>query len=291
MRSSNGFLIAGAGFALLSCGDALIKTMAGHWPVAAIAALRFMLAVPLLAAMVIMVDGKAAFAVRKPWLQFARGLCVAASSVTFFLSLFAMPLAEATAIIFVNPVLTALLSAFFLKEPMHQGAWAATAIALAGVALVLRPNLAEIGLVALLPLVSALFFSAMILFNRMAAGTGSALALQWAMVLVAAPIVTAGAFAGHAALLVDWPDNSVILRCAIVAVSASFAHWLIFQGTMRTTAADAAQAVYIQLPIALLIDALLFRHFPDLVGMVGAALIICAGLLMWLNQQHRAGDR
>ena len=33
-------------------------------------------------------------------------------------------------------------------------------------------------------------------------------------------------------------------------------------GLLGWCAADAAQAVYIQLPVALLIDALIFRHFP-----------------------------
>jgi drug/metabolite transporter (DMT)-like permease len=293
MRSSNGFLIAMAGFGLLSCGDAVIKSMAGQWPVPAVAALRFALAVPLLAAVVAVKDGSGAFAVGRPWVQIGRGLMLAASSMLFFLSLFVMPLAEATSIVFVSPVITALLSAVFLKEPMHPRAWLATGLALAGVALVLRPNVAELGAVALLPLAAACFFSAMIIFNRMAAGTGSAMALQWAMVSVAAPAVLLFAFVGDLSgapgLSIGWPDHSVILRCAIVAVSASVAHWLIFQGTVRSSAADAAQAVYVQLPVALAIDALIFRHFPDAMALGGAVLIICAGLSMWLNQHRTAG--
>jgi drug/metabolite transporter (DMT)-like permease len=293
MRSSNGFLIAMAGFGLLSCGDAVIKSMAGQWPVPAVAALRFALAVPLLAAVVAVKDGSGAFAVGRPWVQIGRGLMLAASSMLFFLSLFVMPLAEATSIVFVSPVITALLSAVFLKEPMHPRAWLATGLALAGVALVLRPNVAELGAAALLPLAAACFFSAMIIFNRMAAGTGSAMALQWAMVSVAAPAVLLFAFVGDLSgapgLSIGWPDHSVILRCAIVAVSASVAHWLIFQGTVRSSAADAAQAVYVQLPVALAIDALIFRHFPDAMALGGAVLIICAGLSMWLNQHRTAG--
>jgi drug/metabolite transporter (DMT)-like permease len=293
MRSSNGFLIAMAGFGLLSCGDAVIKSMAGQWPVPAVAALRFALAVPLLAAVVAVKDGSGAFAVGRPWVQIGRGLMLAASSMLFFLSLFVMPLAEATSIVFVSPVITALLSAVFLKEPMRRRAWLATGLALAGVALVLRPNLSELGAVALLPLGAALFFSGMIIFNRMAAGTGSAMALQWAMVSVAAPAVLLFAFVGDLSgapgFSVGWPDKTVILRCAIVAVSASVAHWLIFQGTVRSSAADAAQAVYVQLPVALAIDAVIFRHFPDAMALGGAVLIICAGLSMWLNQHRTAG--
>lgn len=290
MRSSNGFLIAAAGFALLSCGDAVVKSMAGAWPAPAITALRFVFAIPLLMALVTINDGKKGFGITKPWIQIARGMAMGCTSLCFIISLFLMPLAEATAIVFASPVITALLSAIFLKEPMHPRLWVASALALIGVAFVLRPNLAELGWVAFLPVVSAFFFSIMMIFNRLAAGTGTPAALQWIMASVAAPLVIAGAFmlhlSGEPSFAVHWPDTSVILRCAIVALSASTAHWLIFQGTMRATAADTAQAVYIQLPVALAIDALVFRNFPDIMALIGAALIVIAGMSMWLHQRR-----
>ena len=291
MRTSSGFTLALCGFALLTCGDAIIKSMAGMWPAPAIAALRFSIAVPLLAIFVGSTQGVQALRVARPWVQLGRGFSIAASSSLFFLSLFLLPLAEATAIVFVSPILTALLSAVFLREHMQRAAWLATSIALAGVAMVLRPNLAEVGIVALLPLIAATFFSSMMIFNRLAAGTGSPMALQWILAAVAAPILLAVAFAGHLSgidqFAVGWPHWSVVLRCAIVALTASTAHWLIYLGTTRGTAADAAQAVYIQLPVALLIDGLVFRHFPDALALGGSLLIVCAGLIMWQNQRRR----
>ena len=161
MRSSNGFLIAAAGFAVLTCGDAIFKSMAGTWPAPAVVALRFVFAIPLLLILLSIKDGKKGFAISKPWIQVARGLAMASTSLCFITSLFLMPLAEATAIVFASPVITALLSAAFLKEPMHPRLWLASAMALIGVALVLRPNLAELGWVALLPVVAAFFFSVM----------------------------------------------------------------------------------------------------------------------------------
>ena len=290
MRGSNGFLIAAAGFALLSCGDAVIKSMAGAWPAPAITALRFVFAVPLLALLLTVKHGPSAFRMTKPWIQIARGIALASTSLCFILSLFLMPLAEATAIVFINPVITAVLSAMFLKEPMHPRAWLASALAFIGVALVLRPNLAELGWAALLPVAAAFFFSMMMIFNRLAAGTGTPAALQWIIATVAAPVVMTGAIAlhlsGEPSFAIIWPDNTVILRCAVVALSASAAHWLIFQGTMRSTAADAAQAMYIQLPVALTIDAFVFRHFPDIIALFGALLIMAAGLSMWLHQRR-----
>lgn len=291
MRNSSGFTLALAGFALLTCGDATIKSMAGMWPAPAIAALRFSIAVPLLATFVVLVQGRDALQARKPWVQFARGFSISASACLFFSSLFLMPLAEATAIVFVSPVITALLSALLLGEPMRRAAWVATMLALAGVAIVLRPNLAELGLAAFLPLFAAIFFASMLIFNRMAAGTGTPMALQFAVAIVAAPLLTLvatlGDLSGFEPWQLSWPDSSVILRCAIVAVSASIAHWLIYLGTTRSTAADAAQAVYVQLPVALLIDAVIFRHWPDALALAGSLLIVGAGLIMWRLQRRQ----
>ncbi|MEY4999489.1 MAG: hypothetical protein RIS00_1533, partial [Pseudomonadota bacterium] len=212
------------------------------------------------------------------------------SACLFFSSVFLMPLAEATAIVFVSPVITALLSAALLREPMRRAAWLATAIALAGVAIVLRPNLAELGIIALMPLIAAVFMAAMLIFNRMAAGTGSPMALQFAIAMVAAPVMiivaSIGDMSGFEPWQIGWPESSVRLRCAIVAVSASTAHWLIYLGTTRSTAADAAQAAYVQLPVALLIDALVFRHWPDAMALGGSALIVSAGLIMWQLQRN-----
>lgn len=296
MRANSGFTLALAGFALLTCGDAIIKSMAGLWPAPAIAALRFSIAVPLLATIVIASQGRSALRVSKPWVQLGRGFSIAASSSLFFLSLFLLPLAEATAIVFVSPVVTALLSALFLREHLDKAAWISTFVALVGVAMVLRPNIAELGLVALLPLIAATFFASMMIFNRLAAGTGSPMALQWALATIAAPILILVAFAGHISgveqFAVPFPPTIVILKCAIVALTASTAHWLIYLGTTKATAADAAQAVYIQLPVALMIDALLFQHFPDALALSGSLLIICAGLIMWHNQRRKiAGAR
>ena len=283
MRKSNGFVIALAGFALLSCGDAVIKSMAGEWPATAIAALRFCIAIPLLGILVLAQNGKQALVVRRPVLQAARGVSIAFASLLFFLSLFFMPQAEATAIVFVNPILTAILSLVFLRERMSQFGWLSAVVALCGVALILRPNLAELGLIALLPLIAAFFFACMMIFNRMAAGTGTAVVLQFYLALAATPLLMLFAVTGHysgiEALQVKTPDWSIIARCAIVAVSASLAHGLIYVGTTRANAAVAAQAVYIQLPVALAIDAFIFRHWPDLAAMIGVALIIAAGLV------------
>jgi hypothetical protein len=57
----NGFLFALCGFALLSAGDTVIKSMAGEWPGTAVAALRFCFGAVGLGVILWMKEGKAGF--------------------------------------------------------------------------------------------------------------------------------------------------------------------------------------------------------------------------------------
>ncbi|QYU69646.1 DMT family transporter [Leptolyngbya sp. 15MV] len=174
----SGLLLALAGFALLSCGDAVIKSMAGQWSPIAVAALRFSIGAVGLSALLALREGTPAFRPRKPWLQVARGVCMAGATLCFFSAIFVMPLAEAMALSFVAPILTALLSGPLLGERVRPAVWLASAIAMGGVLMILRPNLGLLGPVALLPLASAVFFSLMVIANRASAGQGSALSMQ-----------------------------------------------------------------------------------------------------------------
>lgn len=280
-----GLLFAIAGFATLSVGDAVIKTMAGAWPVVAVAALRFSIGAAALGTLLMVREGPAGFRPRNPWLQLARGTCLALSTLAFFSAIYVMPLAETMAITFLSPVLTAILSGPFLGERVRPAVWVASLFALVGVVLILRPNLAELGWLALLPLVSAVFFSLMMIAHRASAGQGSALAMQAYMAVVAAPLLVTAAF-GAKAIGIDgldfgWPSWDVVLRCAFVAFTATCAHWLVFLGTSRAGASQVAPASYVQMLVATGLGWWWFGDAPDLMTLAGASVIIGAGLFLW----------
>lgn len=280
-----GLLLAVCGFALLSCGDAVIKSMAGMWSPVAVAALRFAMGAAGLSLLLLRSEGRAAFRPTHPWLQIARGVCLAGATLCFFSAIFVLPLAETMAMTFVAPIITAVLAGPLLGERVRPVVWLASAVALGGVLLVLRPNLAEVGAVALLPLGSACFFSLMVIANRASAGQGSALSMQVFIACVAAPVLAAAAAAGHLsgieALEIGPLDWSVAVRCAIVAVTASTAHWIVYLGTMRAGAATIAPTTYVQMLVATLLGWLFFGDVPDAATVLGAAIIIGAGLLLW----------
>lgn len=292
----SGLFLALAGFALLSLGDAVVKSIAGEWPPTAIAALRYALGATGLSALLLAREGRAGFRIVHPRRQFVRGASVAIATVAFFGSLFLMPLAEATSIAFVSPIVTALLAPLVLDEKAGRATWIASAAAFAGVLVILRPNIAALGLPALLPLAAAFAMSALFMANRSVAGAASALAMQAVLALIAAPILIAIALVGHlsgiAGLTVGIPSPEVLAKCAFVAFSASSAHWLIYLGTTRAGAASVAPMTYVQLLVATALGWMWFGDRPDLMALAGAAIIIGAGLfLWWSNWTQRDSDR
>lgn len=274
-----------AGFGLLSVGDSVIKSIGGEWPGPAVATLRFAMGAVGLAIFLWWREGRSAFQAPRLGLQAARGAALAFATLFFFLAIFAMPLAEATAIQFVNPMLTAILSLLLFGERIGGKAWGAIGLAFAGVLAVLRPNVAELGLAALLPLAAALGMAALMILNRRTQSDVSPLAAQFFVAAFATPLLLLAALAGHGSglpsLVIDWPTISVVLRCAIVAVSASIAHFLIYLATTRASAAAIAPTVYIQIIAATLIGILWFGDWPDAAAVAGTTIIIAAGLWLW----------
>ena len=281
----SGVAYAVTGFAVLSCGDAVVKSMAGEWPAFAVAALRFTIGAFALSALLWFREGRPGFKASNWPLQFARGACLAFASVCFFTAIYIMPFAEAMAIGFLAPILTQLFAGPLLGEKVKPKVYAISLVALAGVAMILRPNLAELGWAAILPLISAVFFALMMIANRASAGQGSALSMQVFIAALCAPIlivIAAGAkLSGIPLLDFGWPSWDVVLRCAIVAATASTAHWLAYIGTSKAGAAQVAPAIYVQMLVVVILGWMFFDEVPDLVTLAGAGLIIAAGLYLW----------
>ena len=291
-----GLLFALAGFCALTIGDSIVKGIDGAWAPTAIAAWRYGLGAIGLTSLLVMKQGLEPLRnIPQPGMQWLRGAGVGIATICFFAGVWLMPLTEAIALVFTQPMFTAILAAIFLGEKLRWQTVAATLVAFVGVLIVLRPNFAEIGLGALLPLGAAFGMSILVTANRAVAGRGSALAMQAYVAIFATVILLAamvvGHFSGIAELRVEWPAWHIPARVAIIAVTASAAHWLIYLGTERAGAATVAPMTYGQLIAASLIGYLFFDELPDLTAMLGAGLIILSGLWLWYQGRNRRGTK
>lgn len=279
-------LVALAGFTSLSLGDALVKSMAGDWPAPAVSALRYCFGAAGLAAWVALRHGRGGFVMPRPGLQVGRGAAVSLATICFFMGVMAMPLADATAIQFTSPILTALLAPLVLGERTRGATWIATLLAFAGVLVVLRPNVVEIGFAAFFPIGAAFGMSWLMMLNRMTAGAAPVMVMQFLLAAVAAPLLVAAAALLHfAGDRIGWPAPEVVAKCLGVAVFATLGHTFIFAAVERASASVVAPMTYVQLLVAAGLGWLWFRDPPDAATFGGAALIIAGGLLLWRAQR------
>ncbi len=289
-----GLLIGLAGFAALSVGDGVVKSMSHAWPGTAVAALRYTIGAVGLGIILLITQGKSAFYLPKPKMQLLRGFSVALATVAFFSSIFLMPLATATSIQFTSPMITAVLSALFLGERINRTTILSTIIAFAGVMVVLRPGFGDLGWTAILPILAALGMAMLMIGNRAVSDSGSVLLMQFWVAAFASPILIAVAAVGHIsgveALHIEWPHWSVIARCALVAVTATISHMLVYMATMRASAANVAPMVYIQLLVAIIIGATFYGDWPDAISLIGAAMIVGAGIWLWSKTGAHVSD-
>jgi len=284
-------LLALSGFATLSIGDALVKTMAGQWPGTAVAMLRYSAAALGLALLVLLIEGREAFRIPKPWLQLGRGIGVSVATICFFLGVMAIPLADATAIQFTSPIITAMLAPLFLKERTTRAVWLAMALAFAGVLVVLRPNVLALGGAALYPVGAAAGMACLMICNRKAAGAASPLAMQFYAALMAAPIITVATLLLATTSLPQFhigpPPGSVVVKSLTVACTATLGHMLIYMAAVRASAALVAPMTYVQLLVAAGLGWAIWGTVPDLSTFAGAALIIGGGLLLWHSHKPK----
>ena len=107
------------------------------------------------------------------------------STVFFISGISMMPLAEASAITQVAPVLLAVLAVRVLGEKAPPGTWSALAVSFVGVLLIVRPGGPVFDWAALLPLGTALCFVAYQLLTRKLAGVDDGLSTLFIGALVA----------------------------------------------------------------------------------------------------------
>ncbi len=286
-----GLLWVLAGFCTLSIGDAIVKGMAGEWPAPAMVLTRYVVGTILIGALMVRHHGWASLALPRSKLQWLRGVAISCSAIGMFMAVWVMPLAEATTIAFTQPMITAILGMIFLREKARASTWIATFIAFVGVMIVLRPNFEAVGWAVLFPLLGATGMAVTIIANRAVSGTASVLAMQFYMSVTAmiflAFVVLGGHYSGFQPFELNWPHWSVIARCAFIGISASFAQWFIFMGTVKAGAGTVAPMTYGQLIMAVALGALFFAEWPDPLALLGAAIIISAGLYLWWDKRHK----
>lgn len=272
---------------LFACLDTTIKHLTQSFSVPLIAFVRYFVHLLLMLAIVTPRHGLSMARARRPGLVILRGLSLVVMTLFMMMGLKRLPLAEATAICFVAPLLVVLLARPLLGERIGLVRLLAVLSGFCGVLLVARPggSLDVVGVFCVL--VAALCGTAYQLLSRVLVGGESTLTLLFYVALAGAisfgaslPWVSHGPLPG-------WQDGVLMLS---LGVTGGLGHYLFTHAYHDAPASLLAPFNYLQLLWAGLLGWLVFGRVPDHLTLLGMGIIAGAGVVVALYQ-HRLSSR
>jgi len=269
-----GVLLFLFGVFLFACMDTTTKYLAARYEAPLVVGARYVVHCLLMALLLAPTQGRKLVQTRRTGLVLVRAACLASASLLMALALQRMPVAEATAVLFLSPMLVVLAAGPLLHEKVGLIGWAAAIVGFVGVLLIARPGggLDPVGTA--LALSAAAATMGYQLLSRLLATTEHTLALLFYTALV-------GAVAFGGSLPWFWPEQTPPLLHLLLFLSTGIlggvGHFLFTAAHRDAPASALAPLQYAQLLWAGLLGWVVFAHVPDRLGIVGMGLVAAAG--------------
>ncbi len=270
------FAAVALGFLILPIGDAFGKLLAvdGISPFQ-IAWGRWVCNWLLISPVVLLVHGKGAVRLKDAPRQMARAAGLACATVFFFGSLAFIPLADATAVLFVAPLMVTAMSAVFLKEHVGPRRWAAVLVGLGAVLLIVKPGTGAFHWASFLVLGAAVGFALYLVMSRYVSQDAPPIIGMWWMGLT-------GMLAMSAIVWTVWeplkPEHWVYF--AAIGVAMTLGHLLVIWAAARLQASAMAPMPYLEMVTSTALGFLVFGDFPDGLTWLGCAVVMGCGLFV-----------
>ncbi|WP_374621759.1 DMT family transporter [Devosia sp.] len=235
-----------------------------------------------------LVDG---FKTANPLGHLTRGLVGTGGMVLGFIALTRLPLPEAIAINYATPLLIVVFGALILKETVRLYRWSAVVVGLVGVGIILWPRLTvfsggpldDAGIGAVMALLACVFAA----FATIAVRTLVRTERSATVVLYFSIFTT---FIGALMLPFGWidptPEQWVMLTVA--GIAGGIAQILLTESYRHADVSLVAPFEYTSLLLSLGVGYLFFAEVPTLTMLVGALIVVGAGLFI-IFREHALG--
>lgn len=276
--------------------DALIKYLSGLYPIYQFLLMRSITMVPILGAAVWWEAGAAGFRIVKPGFVLLRGIVLLGAYLTYSLSLARLALADATAIYFTLPLFVAALAGPMLGERVPVYRWLAIISGFTGVIVMLRPGYGVFEPAALLALAGAFLYGVGQMMSGLFPGNRtSSIAFYQSCVYLVGAIVLTTAFGSGSWASAFGPEWGFLVRAWTEPTARDLALMLAFgplsaigmplyvHGYKVAPTNFAAPFEYTSMMWAVVLGFLLFGALPGVATVVGAAIVVGAGLFMVWN--------
>ena len=276
--------LAGIGLMLLSIsmfsfGDALGKFMVATYSVGQLLWLRACAA--LLVLLPVIWKQRAEFVhLERPWLQLLRVTLSTLEVAAFFLATVYLPLADVVTYYLACPIFVTALSGVVLGERIGWRRWTAILVGFCGVLIALRPSAQTVSWPAMIALGGSLSFAILMLITRSLRATPD-------IVLASSQFV--GTFLLGAVLSpIGWvtPSAGSLGLFAVAGIISVSALLCVNRSLKLAPASMVVPYQYSMIVWAVIFGFVVFGDVPSWATIVGAAIIIGAGLYIFLREQQ-----
>lgn len=202
---------------------------------------------------------------------------------SWFFAITLISLAEVFALEFTTPIWVALLAPLVLGERMTKARAAAVAMGFAGVVIVLRPGLTEIGLGHIAMLIGAVGFAVSLISTKRLTGTETPLAILFWMTLIQAPMGLIGSISDFVV-----PGTETTIWLVIVSICGLSAHYCIAQAFRWADATTVVPMDFLRLPLIAVVGMLLYNEGLDPFVFLGGAVILAGNYINIRAERRRA---
>ena len=279
-RTLVGILALLASTALFPISDTASKLLTTTLPSIEVAWLRYLvfviMTVPLL------LRGRGVLRTARPGLQVGRAMASAASTVLFIVAFGVMPVANATAIGFLAPVVVTAMAALFLREKVGIRRWSAALVGLAGVMVIVQPGGSTFNVSSVIPLFGSIASALAVIGTRLAKDERPETTLFYSAVTGFAVISVLAAFTWQT------PSWNQVAIGGIVGFFATLASLMQIFAYRNAPASLLAPFSYTQLVWAAALGYLAFGTIPGPSMLLGAAIIAASGIYTAWREAVRA---
>ena len=211
-----------------------------------------------------------------PKLQLLRSVVLMAATCLFFLSISKIGLAEATAIMDINPVLITLGAFLFLGEKIGPRRILGIIASLIGALIIIRPGTDVFTIYAVLPLIAAVCYTTYNLTTRFVGNRES----PWTSLLYSALF---GAVVFSCIVPFFWQPVSLFAAGLMILLSfcGTFSQLFLIRALAIGEASLLAPFAYVGLIYATIWGLIFFGEFPDEWSIIGAIIIAISGFYVW----------
>ena len=217
-----------------------------------------------------------------PVWQVLRGSLLIIEIWFFALALQSVPLGELQAISLVYPLLVTLFAIPILGEKVGVFRFVAVGIGFAGAMVIVRPGGLPLGWGVLFAMISSTLYSIYIVITRKVSQYDTAATSMAYTGLMGLLLSTAvGVFFWQP---MAWSDFAVVVT---IMVTSCLGHGLMVFALSMAPASTLQPFNYFSLPWAIFLSALVFGHWIDGISLIGAVIIVGAGLVVMARERMR----